>query len=167
MTSNSTHGLKDLWREYRAAWKAMVAAMDRSDAQTLRVRKLYPPRPPELTVEYETANGSRVARAASEEEILRAPVSEPPAHLLRMLYEWEEECRAIDKEHLDPSLAAAEKKALAACRAIERKLLAAPVRTVEDISYKVRFLADISDDRAIVRATRRMVRQIDAGRVTA
>lgn len=176
MTHSNTHHRssgsqtcpKELWKEYRVAWRALGVAIRRADNEAFRVKKLHPPVPPELKIKIKK---SRIARTIMEHELLGLRDGGPYEPevidaLLAKFRKWRKECEAIDAQHLDPSFAAAKEEAESKCWAIEKQLLKAPVRTVEDIGYKLRYLTDRSDDDEVIRSANHVIRQIEAGKVS-
>ena len=115
-----------------------------------RARPHYPPRPPCLTRSRLLADGGHGEFDVNEDLIEQMRgfgelASEEADVLLSEHRQWEVACSDVDAAY---GVVAA-KEADAACRirydAAEQRFIKAPVRTVEDIGLKLRFLADIED----------------------
>lgn len=136
-----------LWKATRATWRAVSKAMDASDVEMLRVHSLRPPCPVTMEVEYDRGDGQLVRRLVEVGDI---PVLRETAELDAAtcdqlhadLTAWRDACAASDKQHKDPSIAAKLEVAEQAYAEAEKRFIAAPALTVEDIGYKLRFLAD-------------------------
>jgi hypothetical protein len=70
---------------------------------------------------------------------------EQAALKLIALRHWHATCREIDALHMDCSVLRAEKVATARYRAVERLLVATPIRTAEDVVAKLRFLQRLDE----------------------
>ena len=139
--------LQELRKECVAVFRASIVADEVADKERFRVRRLHPPCPDALRLDWEI-NGRPLSRAVSEDEI-RANGALSPEEVesrIAALREWEAACDAVDARH--PTVSELQKAAEAAndrWLQLDDQFIAAPAHTLEDIGMKLEFLTIMAD----------------------
>jgi hypothetical protein len=148
-TPDSTQSVRSLWSKYKRLWRSFCRAMEAKDNLRERARSQHPMRP-DILLGSRLIRGQWIKCTLTEEDIMslqeKGDFTEAEAtQRLALLRQWREDCRKFEEAH---GIAEAEAAAYALGErldAAEKQLVNAPVRTVEDVIFKLRLVADVQE----------------------